>query len=96
MSRVDSAELLAGYGEQGIGVGAVDDVVGDANDVGERESALPQRRFDGVEAVSRLIADIRRQNHAGVVISGGAGHEREITVDDGAAEAGGLFERRAG
>src|SRR5882724_7706962 len=95
-SRPDIAELFAADREYGIGVAGVGDVIDRADDVGHREAGIRQHVFDGLEAVSRLARDIRRQLHGGVIVTGGAGNEDEIAIDDGAAVAGSFFERRTG
>src|SRR5437763_6882766 len=94
--RPDIAEIFAADREYRVGVPAVADVIGCADDVGEGESAVLERRLDAFETVSRLVADIRRQGHGGVVVSGGAGDECESAIDYGAAVAGAVLERRTG
>ena len=74
----------------------IGNVVGRADDVGHREAAVLECGFNGLEAVSCLARDICRQGHGGVVVSGGAGKEGEIAIDDGAAIAGCFLEGRAG
>jgi hypothetical protein len=63
--------------------------------VGEREPGLLEDTRDGGEAVARLLLDAVRHGHGRVVVAGGAGHERELAVDDRTAVAGNRFERRA-
>src|ERR1700722_37498 len=94
--RADVAENLAADRKMSVGVPGVGKVIGRTHDIGHREAAILQRLLDGLEAVSCLARDIRRHRHGGVIVAGGAGNEGKIAVDDGAAVAGGLFERRAG
>jgi hypothetical protein len=74
----------------------VGEIVGRADNIGHGETGLLQGGFDGLEAVSCLARDIRGHGHGGVIVAGGTCDKGEIAVDDRAAVASGLFERRAG
>src|SRR5262249_48654476 len=77
-------------------VGRIDDVVAGTHHVGEREVRLRERSRDRRKAIAGLRLDAFGHLHGYIIVAGGAGHEGEIAIDDGAAIARELLERPAG
>src|ERR1700733_2717863 len=93
--RTDIAQDFAADCKMRVRVLDVDEIVGRADNIGHCKTGLFQGRFDGLEAVSCLACDIRGHGHGGVIVAGSPRNEGEISVDDRAAVASGLFERGA-